>query len=265
MADQALLEARVEGGVAHLTLNRPEQRNALSASLAAQLEAALRRADADPGVRAILLSGRGPSFCAGADIAEFATLPTDDGAELHRVGTASNGLFRLGAELRTPLVVAVHGHAMGGGVGLVAMGHLALAADDAVFALSEIKVGLFPFAIFPSVARALGSRRALAWALTGETWTAGEARQAGLVHEVVPAAELPGAAEQVARELAGRNPVAVAGGLQAYHAVAEMPYAQAIDYFTLLRGVTYQSEDFRQGVAAFLRRRSPARQEGDQG
>ncbi|BDG59821.1 enoyl-CoA hydratase/isomerase family protein [Caldinitratiruptor microaerophilus] len=250
-----MLRRRVENGVCWLSLDRPERRNALGSELMSALEDALRDAARDPAVRAILLTGEGESFCAGGDLDEFRTYGSLDPTALYERARGGTGLLRLAFELTTPLVVAAHGHALAGGMGLVAMAHVALAAEGTVFGLTEIQVGLFPYTILPLVVRAVGPRRALELALTGRRFQAQEALGMGLVHRVVPRDQLLGAAQEVALELAGRSPVAVQTGLEAWNALRTWDPGPALDHLSLLRNVAFGSPQLRAGIERFLGRR----------
>jgi enoyl-CoA hydratase/carnithine racemase len=245
-----------DGRVAVVTLARPERRNALSLDVTEGLAQALADADADRDVGAILLRGEGRDFCAGADIREFTTYRGRPAPEVEREGRALVELMRTAWRLRTPLVVEVQGHALGGGLGLVAMGHLAVAADDARFGATEIRLGLFPLAILPALVRSVGPRRALELGLTGRIFGAAEAERYGLVTEIAPAAELGARALASARALSERSPVALAIGLEGYRAAVSLG-PDALDVENLLRVVAFLSDDLREGAQAFLDRRPP--------
>src|SRR5579864_760179 len=175
-----MLEITQTGRVLHLALNRPEKRNALNLSLCSELVNALDRADADPSVGAILLTGNGKAFCAGMDLQEV--LQTDRG-ELDRV---HEQLFTSGFRLRKPIIAGVHGPAVAGGTGLAANAHILVASEDAHFGLTEVRIGLWPILIFRAVKAAVGERRATELALTGRWFQGREAYDYGLVHELSP-------------------------------------------------------------------------------
>lgn len=245
-----------DGRVAILTLNRPERRNALSLDVTRALTAALASADADPAVGAILLRGEGKDFCAGADIQEFTTYRHRSAPEVEAEGRALVELMRTAYRLRTPLVAQVHGHALGGGCGLVAMCHLAVCASDARLGTTEVRLGLFPLAILPAMVQAVGPRRALELGLTGRIFGAAEAERYGLVTELAEPADLAERALGRARELAAKSPVALAVGLEGHRAaVAFGP--NALDVENLLRVVSFLSDDLKEGAQAFLDKRPP--------
>jgi enoyl-CoA hydratase/carnithine racemase len=148
------LQITREGRVLHLALSRPERRNALNMDLCSALGAALEEAEGDAGVGAVLLSGNGKSFCAGMDLHEVLSTTAGDVNEVHE------RIFTAGIRMTKPLIAAVHGAALAGGTGLAANCHIVVAADDATFGLTEIRIGLWPFVIFRTVVAALGQRRA---------------------------------------------------------------------------------------------------------
>jgi enoyl-CoA hydratase/carnithine racemase len=239
----------VEDRVAVVRLARPDKGNALSDRLVAELVAALCEADGRSDVGAVVLEAEGRHFCAGGDLNDFLAAqakPVEAGYE--DIAPAME-LFRLGFSLRTPVVAAVQGASRGGGVGLVALAHLAVADPGATFALPEVSLGLFPFAIFPLLARAMGPRRSLELALTGRTFGAEEALAYGLVQAVSEQAREQ--ARAWARTLAGRSPVAVRTGLEAYGRLTD-PGAWPFDYLGLLRLVTFKSEALGANVRRFL-------------
>ncbi len=250
------LRVERDGRVAVLCLDRPERHNALSLDLTRALTQALSDADADPAVGAILLRGEGKDFCAGADIREFTTYRHRSAPEVEAEGRALVELMRTAWRLRKPLVAQVHGHALGGGCGLVAMCHMAVAASDARLGTTEIRLGLFPLAILPAMVHAVGPRRALELGLTGRIFGAAEAERYGLVSEVAEPAALAEQALGRARELASRSPVALAVGLEGHRAaVAFGP--NALDVENLLRVVSFLSDDLKEGAQAFLDKRPP--------
>jgi methylglutaconyl-CoA hydratase len=185
-----LIEIEREGPVARLWFNRPEVHNALSPELGAGLVAALESLAADASCRVVVLGGRGPSFSAGADVnvmraSANATFEANL-TEAQRFGR----LFAAVAEFPRPVVARIHGGVFGGGVGFCCACDIAVAGDDAKFALTEVRLGIIPGLISPYVLRRLGDARARELMLTGERFGAADALRIGLVHHVVPVAEL---------------------------------------------------------------------------
>ncbi len=241
------IEVLREGHVLRVVLNRPEKRNALTAAMCRELVKAVDSADHDEGVRVVVLEGRGKSFCAGMDLAEVAPETTGE------ITAAQEALFTLGARLSKPLVGAVQGAALGGGSGVVANCHIVIAAEDAIFGLTEIRLGLWPFLVHRAVALAVGERRALEMALTGRTMDAAGACSIGLVHEV--AADAQARALEVAGVMAGWSPTAIRTGLQFLREARGKDWADAGRIAARMRNEVFESAEFREAVKAFQAKR----------
>ena len=244
------LQIRRNGRVLHLILNRPEKRNALDFELCRELTAALEKAEHDRAVGCVLLSGAGRGFCAGMDLSEILAAPAGLN-EIHEQ------LFSAGVRMTKPLVGAIHGSALAGGTGLAANCHVALCSEDARFGLTEIRIGLWPFLIFRSMLLAVGERRAVELALTGRTFGAAEAREYGLVHQVVPAQELEKCAAETAARLAESSPVAIEAGLAYVHQIRGKSWEEAGRLGRQVRDEVFQGPDFQEGVRAFQEKRQP--------
>lgn len=255
MSDPVLL-VDVADGVARVTLNRPEVRNALNEALLRELEAALRGLEDDPAARVVVLRGAGErAFCAGADLKRVA----DRGTTL-QARESFGGLGRIlehMARMRTPVIAQVHGYALAGGCGLAAGADILVAADDAVFGLPEIKVGLLPLIVMAPILRAVGRKRGLLMILTGEPVSAREAYEMGLVSRVVPRAELESVVGGLARSLAGYSPAALGLAKEAAGMVPDMEYGAALRYLRELITLVALSDDAREGIAAFFEKRPP--------
>ena len=255
MSEPVLL-VEVADGVARVTLNRPEVRNALNETLLHELEATLRRLEDDPDARVVVLRGAGErAFCAGADLKRVA----DRGTTL-QARESFGGLARIlehMARMRTPVIAQVHGYALAGGCGLAAGADIVVAADDAVFGLPEIKVGLLPLIVMAPILRAVGRKRGLLMIFTGEPVPAREAYEMGLVSRVVPRAELDGVVGGLARSLAGYSPTALGLAKEAAGMVPDMEYGAALRYLRELITLVALSDDAREGIAAFFEKRPP--------
>lgn len=243
--------------IAKITMNLPEMRNPLTVQLTNELVKAIRTADEDQEVRAIILTGAGNTFSAGGNLHEFKANFEKSTPQLHREGHESTELFKLGATVKTPIIASVNGPALGGGTGLVAMSHIAIASDRAKLGLTEFKLGLVPFVILPWVRRAVGNRRVMEMMLTAEIIDAEKAREYELVHRVVPHDELEKATWTLAETIAFYSPLAVRLGMDAYFTTEQMDFMKSFDYLTTLRLVSFQSEDLREGASAFLEKRKP--------
>lgn len=234
-----------EGRLRRMTLNRPEKRNALDIALCRRLLAAISAAAADTSVGAILLDSNGPDFCSGMDLDEALEAGPDEMVPLHQE------LFSIGSRLHKPVLAAVQGAALGGGLGLALNAHVVVAASDAKFGLTEARVGLWPYVVFPAVAAATGKRKATEMALTARVLGAEEALRVGLADTVVDREKLPEEARRMAMNLAEGSAAAAREGL-AFVREADLP-AAAAEY----RKRAYNSPDFREGVMAFREKRKP--------
>ena len=186
----SLLDVSVRNATAIVVLNRPELHNAFNEALIDELTATLSVLDQDSDVRAIVLAGAGRSFCAGADLNWMKKMATYGHEENVTDASALAHMLHTLAGLSKPTIARVHGAAMGGGAGLVACCDIAIAAQEATFAFSEGKLGLIPATIAPYVIEAIGARQARRYFISAERFTAAEAFRIGLVHDIVPLAEL---------------------------------------------------------------------------
>lgn len=245
------LQINREGRVLHLALNRPERRNALNMDLCVALGAAFEEAENDAGVGAVLLSGNGKSFCAGMDLHEVAS---PSGGDIHEV---HERIFSAGIRMTKPLIAAVQGAALAGGTGLAANCHVVVAAEDATFGLTEIRIGLWPFVIFRTVVAALGQRRATELALTGRIFGANEAREYGLAHHVVAPAVLMERAREIAGAVAEASPTAMRAGLAFVRDARGRSWEEAGALARQMRNEVFRSADFQEGIRAFQEKRPP--------
>jgi enoyl-CoA hydratase/carnithine racemase len=244
--------------VAKITLNLPEMRNPLTEKSTQELILAIREADRDPNIRAIILTGAGKAFSAGGNLNEFKKNLERTAPELYVEGRESTELFKLGTEVTTPLIACVNGPALGGGTGLVAMCHLAIASTEAKLGLTELRLGLVPFVIMPWVRRAVGERKMMEMMLTAEILSAEQAKDINLVHRVVSPEELEKETMKLARKVASFSPLAVKLSLDAFFNTEQMDMLKSLDYLSTLRLVSFMSEDLKEGASAFLEKRQPA-------
>jgi enoyl-CoA hydratase len=246
----------VTDGIATVTLNRPEVRNALSPTLVNELEAAFAALETDPAARVIVLRGAGDrAFCAGADLKGLG----DRGTAL-QARESFSGLPRIleaMARMRTPLIAQVHGFALAGGCGLAVGCDIVVAADDAVFGLPEIRIGVLPLIVMAPVLRAAGRKRGMLMVLSGDQVSAREALEMGLVSKVVPRAVLEKEARDLAAKLAGFSPTALGLAKEAAATSTEMDYPGALRYLRELTTLVFLSDDAREGVTAFFEKRAP--------
>jgi len=245
-----ILQSVREGRLLHLTLNRPDKRNALNADLCRALVETVDHASHDRSIGVILITANGKSFCAGMDLSEVA-----GGVTSKQIDALHEQLFTIYSRLEKPVVMGVHGAALGGGVGLVANAHISVCSPDAAFGLTEIRLGMWPFLIYRAVSAALGERRTMELALTGRMFCAGDAQQWGLVHEIAQHADTR--AMEIARELADASPTAIQNGLSFVHQVRGLSWEKSGEIARLVREDQFNSADFDEGVRAFLEKRRP--------
>jgi enoyl-CoA hydratase len=244
------------GAVATVRLARPKALNALGPSLLRELARAVREVRRDDGVRVLVVTGEGDrAFSAGADIAAMAGMSAEEGHAYSRLGHEVLGRF---AELPIPVIAAVNGVALGGGLELALACDLIVASERARFGLPEITLGLIPgFGGTQRLALRVGLGRARELIYRGTVIDAAEALRIGLVARVVPAAALAGEAAALADELASRAPVAMRQAKRAT-AAAAAALAEGLRYETEAFAVTFASEDRVEGLRAFLEKRAPA-------
>jgi enoyl-CoA hydratase/carnithine racemase len=243
-------------GVATVTLNRPERRNALNTTLLGELLTALGAARDDPEVRVVILTGAGDkAFCAGADLGGIAA-----GAgpiELHEERRRFVEVFTLVTRMGKPVIGCINGHALAGGFGLALSCDMLVAADTATFGTPEINVGLWPMMIMAIIGRNLPPKRAMELYMTGERIDAQTALSWGLVNRVVPGAEVRGVTWELARGLTEKSPLLMRLGRDAYFAIADLDFESALNVLHSQLTVLTLSEDAAEGTRAFLEKRPP--------
>lgn len=252
-----LLRSTDARGVATVTLNRPAVHNAFDDALIAALDATFATLDADPAVRVVVLEAAGKSFSAGADLAWMQRVAAYTQAENEADAARLAALMRRLDGLIKPTVAVVQGAAYGGGVGLVACCDVAIASETARFCLSEVRLGLVPAVISPYVVAAIGPRQARRWFQTAEVFTAAQARDLGLVHEVTPPGALAATRDQVVAALLAGAPSAQAEAKTLATAAAAPLDDALVDGTTRLIARLRAAPEGREGLAAFLAKRPP--------
>ncbi len=245
------LEISRTGRLLRVALNRPEKRNALDSALCEALVAALKDADADASIGSILLEGRGEVFCAGMDLDEALQPGAAERTAIHEE------LFTIGMALGKPLVAAVQGAAYAGGLGLVANAHVVVAAQGTTFGLTEIRIGMWPYVIYRTVCAAIGERRALELSLTSRIFSAADALQYGLIHQVAPQIEYGDRAEDLALKLAGASAETIRAGMEFARRARGLAWKEAGELAREYRRLAFASPDFAEGVKAFKEKRKP--------
>ena len=258
MSEPTILLECDDRGVATVTLNRPAVHNAFDDGLIADLTAALRRLAADPAIRVAVLTGTGQSFSSGGDLGWMRRMARYSEAENMADAMALAELLRLLDELPKPTVARVNGAAIAGGLGLVCCCDVAVAAAEAVFAISEGRLGLVPATISPYVVGAIGARAARRYFLTAERFSAAEAQRIGLVHQVVARAALDAAVEKTVSALLEVGPGAQARSKRLIAEVRDRPITHGLLSLTA-RAIAEAraSDEGQEGLAAFFEKRKP--------
>jgi len=254
--DDTNLLRRDEAGVAWLTMNRPQARNALSVGLMADLEAALDAVAADKTIRVVVIGGAGPAFCAGHDLREIRANPGRAAYETLFAQCAR--LMTRIVRLNKPVIARIHGVATAAGCQLVASCDLAVAADTARFATPGVNIGLFCSTPMVALTRAVPRKAAMEMLLTGDMLDAARAHAIGLVNRVVPEAGLDEAVAALAAQIAAKSPLTLAIGKEAFYRQAELGLDDAYAYAADIMTRNMLARDAEEGIDAFLQKRAPS-------
>ena len=246
----------VDGHVATVTLNRPEQRNPLSTGMLHDLISAFTWCRQEPMVRVVVLTGAGDRvFCAGADLSTFqAGVPE---LERHDGRHAFVDLFMAMASLGKPIVGRINGHALAGGLGLAASCDLLVAADTASFGTPEINVGVWPMMIQAVLARNLPRKILLEMMMLGDRWTATQLQSMGLVNRVVTHDQLDATVRELTDKLAKKSPAVMRLGRDSFYRQQDMEFQAALEYLQSQLTLVTLTDDTKEGVRAFLEKREP--------
>ena len=246
----------IHESIATITLNRPEQRNPLSASMMRDLRAAMAWCKGEPAIAVVVVTGAGDrAFCAGADLAGFAG--DQSALELHHGRHALADLFVEMAELGKPIIGRINGHALAGGFGLACACDLLVAVDTATFGTPEINVGVWPMMIQAVLARNLPRKVLLEMVMLGERWTATQLQQYGVTNRVVPAERLDDETGSLAASLAEKSTAIMRLGRDSFYAQQDMDFEGALQYLHSLVTVVTLTEDSAEGRKAFFEKRPP--------
>ena len=252
-APAAVLHER-RGHAFWITINRPDKRNAINAEVIEGIRMGYRAAHADPQMRAIVLTAAGEkAFCAGGDLQPGKGFAFD----LSRPNIDYADLMREAQAATLPTIARVNGTCMAGGMGLLCMTAMAVAADHAQFGLPEVKVGVFPMQVMSLLQDLAPRRKVREWALSGEPFGAAEALEAGLVNHVVPAAALDDKLEWLLGRIVDKSPTAIRRGKYAMRAIEAMSFDQAIAYTESQIALLAMTEDAKEGLASFNEKRKP--------
>jgi methylglutaconyl-CoA hydratase len=254
MSDTSAVLLEKRGAAFWITLNRAEKRNAINQDVIDGIREGYRQAHADTDVRVIVLTAVGEkAFCAGGDLQPgkgFAfdySKPNVDYADLLRIGKAAT----------LPSVARVNGVCMAGGMGLLCMADMAVAADHVLFGLPEVKVGVFPMQVLSLLQNLIPLRVLREWCITGEPFDARTALQHGLLNYVVPAAELDEKTQWLVDRMTDKSPTAIRRGKYAMRAMESMSFDQGIAYTESQIALLAMTEDAKEGLAAFNEKRKP--------
>ena len=250
-----LVLAKVHNQVLWLTINREGARNALNDQVLIQLAESFRAAQRNDTVRAIVVTGAGNrAFCAGGDLkSSSATFEFD----YSQPSTSYADLMRAAHEANVPIIARVNGHCLAGGMGVLAMCDLAVAADNATFGLPEVKIGMFPMQVAALLRRIMPARTFAELCYTGESVSAAEAREYGLVNYVVPASELDTKVSWLLDRIVARSPTAIRRGKYALRAIEDMTREQSLAYMEAQLGTLSLTKDAVEGIASFNDKRTP--------
>jgi methylglutaconyl-CoA hydratase len=259
MASHEHIEIEQRGAVRWLWLNRPDVRNAFNDALIAEVSAAFADIEASRETRVVVLAARGPTFCAGADLNWMRSMAQFTHAENHADALRVARMFHAVHCCSRPVIARVQGNAFGGGVGLAAACDIVVAAELASFALTEVKLGIVAATISPHLVRAMGPRHATRFMLTGEKFSASQAKAVGLVHETTSADALDEEIEKLVEQLLMASPAALAATKRLLADVVEVPMEDDVLLAATAKCIADArvSPEGREGLAAFLEKRVP--------
>ncbi len=245
-----------DGAIRTITINRPEKLNALNRAVIKELSEALSQAEKDKEIRAVILTGAGEkAFVAGADISEFAHFSNEEGQKLSAEGHKI--LFNAVEKMGTPVIAAVNGFALGGGLELAMSCHIRVASDNARVGLPEVSLGVIPgYGGTQRLAQFIGKGRALEMITTAQMINADEAHRMGLMNHVVTQTELMAKCIEIATKISRNSPVAIKAAIRSVNA----QYTENVDGYSVeidAFGSCFGSDDFKEGTTAFLEKRKP--------
>ncbi len=259
MSEPSVVVAKDARGVTTVAINRPQVRNAIDDTVIRSLTDAFKTLGADDETRIVVLTGRGVAFSAGADLGWMRRMAAAGEAENLASAKTISAMLRALNELPKPTIARINGAAYAAGIGLIAACDIAVAAEEAVFSISEVRIGLVPSTISPYVLAAIGARAARRYFLTGESFSAAEACRLGLVHKVVPQSGLDQAVEDVISALLAGGPRSQSRAKRLIAEIAGRSVDDALEALTV-RSIAEAraSPEGREGMEAFLNKRKPA-------
>ncbi len=254
-----------DGHVATIWLDRPDKRNAMGPEFWEDLPAAVAELDADEQVRTIVIAGRGPSFTVGLDLVAFGSIGSSEGSPVQQRKTLLDTIRTMQWTMTClektdkPVIAAIHGHCLGGGIDLITACDIRLAASDATFSIRETKIAMVAdVGTLQRLPRIVGAGHTAELALTGKDIDADRAREIGLVNDVLPDADTTvKVAQEMAQEIAANSPLAVQGTKHVLRAADGKTIDEALDYVALWNSSFLQSNDLYEAMAAFVEKRPP--------
>jgi methylglutaconyl-CoA hydratase len=254
MSENQMVIFEKRGAAFWITINRAEKRNALNAEVIAGIRAGYAQAHADPDVRVIVLTGAGDkAFCAGADLQPGKGFAFN----LSKPNLDYADMLRTAYHATLPTIARINGTCMAGGIGLLCMADLAIAADHVQFGLPEVKVGVFPMQVLSLLQHLVAPRTVREWCITGEPFGTAEAQRAGLLNYVVPAIELDSKLEWLIARIADKSPTAIRRGKYAMQAIASMSFDESLAHMEGQIALLAMTDDAQEGLAAFNEKRKP--------
>ncbi len=244
------------GGIATITLNRPDKRNAISYELIADLSAALKQA-VESAAQVVILTGAGSAFCAGMDLENLKQLIGRSDEQNRQDSRTMAGLFRALYDCRKPTIAAVNGAAIAGGTGLATLCDFTLAVPEAKFGYTEVRIGFVPGIVSSYLIANVGEKRARDLLLTGRLFGAREAQQLGLVNEIVPADRLMSRALELARQLMENSPASLRATKALLSSYTQEQLDRQLEHAIHENAAIRQTADFKEGVTSFLEKRKP--------
>lgn len=242
------------GYVGMITLNRPERMNTFNTALAQEFNRALVEMDVKQEIRVVVIRGAGKAFCTGIDISEF------EGKTLRQyrewIGKMEQ-MFHVIAYMKKPVIASAHGYAVANGVGIIAACDLAVVAEGTKLGATAVNAGLFCMGPAVPLSRSIGRKRCLELIMTGDLIDAKEAERWGLVNRVVPGDRLEEETMALAEKLGAKSPLALQMGKQAFYGMSDMEYGKALEYSNEVFAALCVTDDAREGVDAFLKKRKP--------
>lgn len=243
-----------EDRVGIITLNRPEHMNTFTTLLARELNRALAELDNDAGIRVVVIRGAGKAFCTGIDISEFHGKSQQEYRQWVKL---MEQVIHVIGYMKKPVIASAHGYAVANGAGLIAACDLAIVAEGTKIGATAVNVGLFCMGPAVPLSRSIGRKRCLELVMTGDMIDAKVAEQWGLVNRVVPEGELEQATMALAGKLAQKSPLALQMGKEAFYGMSDLEYGKALEYSNEMFAALCCTEDAKEGVDAFLHKRTP--------